>query len=82
MPVLNSTIVGDRRYRYTPVNLGFTVQAGETLYLTVVRDSNSLDETRFVNALGDIQRRAIIHKLAPEELAVRRYRFPAWPGGR
>ena len=67
-PILNATLVGDHRYQYKPVNLGFTVQAGETLYLTVVREANTLDEARFVNALGDIQRRAAAHKLKPNEV--------------
>ncbi len=69
MPILNATIVGDRRYQYKPVNLGFTVQAGDTLYLTVLREADALDEVRFVNASGDIQRRAAGHKLKPGEIS-------------
>lgn len=69
MPMLNATIVGDRRYQYKPVNLGFTVQAGDTLYLTVLREADALDEVRFVNASGDIQRRAAGHKLKPGEIS-------------
>lgn len=69
MPILNATIVGDRRYQYKPVNLGFTVQAGDTLYLTVLREADALDEVRFVNASGDIQRRAAGHKLKPDEIS-------------
>lgn len=65
---LNSTIIGDQRYQYSPINLGFTVQAGETLYLTVVRDAGSMDETRFVHAMGDVMKRATGRKLAPEEM--------------
>lgn len=69
MPILNATIVGDRRYQYRPVNLGFTVQAGDTLYLTVLREADALDEVHFVNASGDIQRRAAGHKLKPDEIS-------------
>ncbi len=68
MPMLNATIVGERRYEFAPVNLGFTVQVGQTLYLTVVRDAVKLGEAPFVTALGDIQRRASGHKLAPDEI--------------
>jgi pyruvate/2-oxoglutarate dehydrogenase complex dihydrolipoamide acyltransferase (E2) component len=68
LPALNATIVGDKRYEYEPVNLGFTIQAGETLYLAVLRDAGALGESGFVNALGDIQRRAASHKLTPDEL--------------
>ena len=67
-PQLNSTIVGNQRYEYSSVNFGFTVQAGDTLYLTVARDSQALDEIGFVNAMGDLQRRAATHKLGPKEI--------------
>ena len=64
---LNSTIVGSQRHEYQQVNLGFTVQAGDTLYLTVVRDAASMDCARFIDALGTTQRHAIAHKLPTEE---------------
>ncbi len=67
-PLLNSTIVGNQRYEYSAVNLGFTVQAGDTLYLTVARDAQALDEFGFVNAMGELQRRAATHKLGPQEI--------------
>jgi pyruvate dehydrogenase E2 component (dihydrolipoamide acetyltransferase) len=67
-PQLNSTIVGNQRYEYASVNLGFTVQAGDTLYLTVTRDAQAMGEIGFVNALGEIQRRAATHKLGPKEI--------------
>lgn len=67
-PILNSTIVGNQRYEYSAVNLGFMVQAGDTLYLTVVRHAHTQDEIGFVNATGELQRRAATHKLAPQEV--------------
>lgn len=67
-PRLNATISGSQRYEYSGVNLGFTVQAGETLYLAVVRDAQALDAPTFVARLVDLQRRAAAHKLTPEEL--------------
>ena len=66
-PKLNSTIVGDQRHEYSQVNLGFTVQAGETLYLCVQRDCGGMPALEFVNALGDLQRRAAVHKLTASE---------------
>ena len=66
-PRLNSTMINDQRYQYAPVNLGFTIQAGETLFLAVLRDAASLDEEAFVSALGDLQRRAAGHKLRETE---------------
>jgi pyruvate/2-oxoglutarate dehydrogenase complex dihydrolipoamide acyltransferase (E2) component len=68
-PRINCAIVDRRRYRYGPVNLGFTVQSGAMLYLTVVRDAGCLDTKGFIEAMGDIQRRAMTHKLLPAEMS-------------
>lgn len=66
-PRLNATVVNGKRFQYQPVNLGFTVQAGETLYLTVVRDAASLEAKPFIEALGEVQRHALQRKLSREE---------------
>lgn len=66
-PKLNATIVNGKRFQYQPVNLGFTVQAGETLYLTVVRDADGLETRAFIEALGEVQRHAIQRKLSRDE---------------
>lgn len=66
-PKINATVVNDRHYLYTPINLGFTVQADKTLYLTVVRDAQSMSEFEYIEALGEVQRHAIAHKLKPNE---------------
>jgi len=66
-PALNATIVGEKRYEYQAVNVAFTVQAGETLYLTVVREAQALTDLVFVNTLSELQRRAAVHKLGPAE---------------
>ena len=66
-PRINATIVGDRRYQYRAINLGFTVQAGTTLYLAVVRDAQAMSVERFVDALGEVQRHAVAHKLSASE---------------
>lgn len=67
MPKINCTMVGEQRYQYDQVNLGFTVQGDETLYLTVIQGADSLDERRFVDALGEVQRHAMAKKLRPNE---------------
>jgi pyruvate/2-oxoglutarate dehydrogenase complex dihydrolipoamide acyltransferase (E2) component len=67
MPKINSTLTGGQKYLYDQVNLGFTVQSGETLYLTVVQKADAMDEKQFVDALGEIQRHAMAKKLAPAE---------------
>lgn len=67
MPRINATFVHGKRYEYQPVNLGFTIQAGEALYLAVVRESQQLDELAFVNGLGDVLRRAAGHNLRESE---------------
>jgi pyruvate/2-oxoglutarate dehydrogenase complex dihydrolipoamide acyltransferase (E2) component len=66
-PAINATIVNDHRYQYRPVNLGFTVQVGAMLYLTVVRDAQAMDAARFIVALGEVQRHAMARKLPPQE---------------
>jgi len=66
-PRLNATVVGARRYQYRSVNLGFTIQAGATLYLAVVRNVQNMDATGFIDALGEVQRHAVAHKLHPDE---------------
>jgi len=66
-PMINATIVDNRRYQYQPVNLGFTVQVGATLYLTVVREAQDMDAARFIGALGEVQRHAMTHKLPASE---------------
>ena len=66
-PRINATVVGKRAYQYAPVNLGFTVQAGPTLYLAVVRDAQEMSAGRFIDALGEVQRHAMAHKLRPSE---------------
>lgn len=54
--------------RYHHVNLGFTVQAGEVLYLCVVEAAETLSADQFAARLLDLQRRAMAHKLAPANL--------------
>lgn len=66
-PSINTTIINGQRYQYQPVNLGFTVQPGAMLYLTVVRDTQAMDTAQFISALGEIQRHAMAHKLPPQE---------------
>lgn len=66
-PLINSTIVNGQRFQYRPVNLGFTVQAGSMLYLTVVRDTQDMDAAQFISTLGEVQRHAMAHKLPPQE---------------
>jgi len=67
-PKINATIVNDRHYLYTPINLGFTVQVDKTLYLTVVRDAQSMSESQYIAALGEVQRHAMARKLKANEV--------------
>jgi pyruvate/2-oxoglutarate dehydrogenase complex dihydrolipoamide acyltransferase (E2) component len=68
----NGTVLEDdepRRVRYRHVNLGFTVQADDALYLCVVDAAEALDAPAFVKRLSDLQWRARQHRLAPSELS-------------
>lgn len=66
-PKINTTLVNGQKYQYDQVNLGFTVQVGDTLYLTVVQQANAMDDKRFIEALGEVQRHAMAKKLQSEE---------------
>jgi pyruvate dehydrogenase E2 component (dihydrolipoamide acetyltransferase) len=72
MPMANATVVdgvdGPNEVLYESVNLGFTVQAGDTLYLAVLSGAEGLDEAGFVAQLSALQRRAMARKLEPAEL--------------
>lgn len=67
MPKINATLVNGQMYLYDQVNVGFTIQAGETLYLTVIQQADVMDDRQFIDALGEVQRHAIAKKLRPDE---------------
>jgi pyruvate dehydrogenase E2 component (dihydrolipoamide acetyltransferase) len=67
IPKINTTLVNAQKYLYDQVNLGFTVQVGETLYLTVVQQADAMDDRQFIGALGEVQRHAMAKKLRPDE---------------
>lgn len=64
---LNSTVVGDRRYVYDHVNLGFTVQAGDTLQLAVLSRADDFRLDDFVDRLESLQRKAMSRSLGTTE---------------
>jgi pyruvate/2-oxoglutarate dehydrogenase complex dihydrolipoamide acyltransferase (E2) component len=66
-PRLASTIVGDRRFVYDHVNLGFTVQTDNSLYLAVVEQAERLSARAFVDRLSQLQRSAMAHRLRANE---------------
>jgi pyruvate dehydrogenase E2 component (dihydrolipoamide acetyltransferase) len=66
-PRLNATMIGHQRFEYAPVNLGFTIQAKEILYLAVLRNAQDLKQRNFVDALGDVLRRAVGHNIRESE---------------
>ena len=63
----NATISEQGKILYRSVNLGFTVQVKERLYLVVIRKSDELDQIAFLEKLGEIQRRALSKHLNKEE---------------
>ena len=64
---LASTIVGDRRFVYDHINLGFTVQTESALYLAVVEQAETLTTRGFVDRLSQLQRNAMAHRLRAHE---------------
>ncbi|MCV2348547.1 2-oxo acid dehydrogenase subunit E2 [Paucibacter sp. Y2R2-4] len=66
-PKINATMVDSGRYHYAQVNLGFTVQVAEVLYLTVVQAAEQKNKQQLVTELVELQRLASGHKLAPQQ---------------
>jgi pyruvate/2-oxoglutarate dehydrogenase complex dihydrolipoamide acyltransferase (E2) component len=66
-PRFNAVASPEGAFHYEHVNLGFTVQSGEDLYIVVVRDAEQLDEPEFVKRLGELQRAAMKRSLTPEQ---------------
>jgi pyruvate/2-oxoglutarate dehydrogenase complex dihydrolipoamide acyltransferase (E2) component len=66
-PRINATIVNGSKYVYDHVNLGFTIQAGERLYVVVVPEAEALTEAEFVDRLGAVQRAAMKNALDPAQ---------------
>ncbi len=63
----NATIHGERKVLYEPVNIGFTVQSGANLYLTVVKDAQRLSAREFVDRLLALQKAAMRNRLEAAE---------------
>jgi pyruvate dehydrogenase E2 component (dihydrolipoyllysine-residue acetyltransferase) len=68
-PKLNATIHDDRKHLYRSVNIGFTIQSGEALYLAVITSAEELAEKDFVQRLVDLQKRAMKNRLEPSQTA-------------
>lgn len=66
-PKINATVSSSRRFVFDQVNLGFTIQTPQGLFLAVVPRANELDELEFVNRLGYLQRSALKLKLTPAD---------------
>lgn len=66
-PEINATLFEGEKYVYDHVNVGFTVQAGERLYVVVLQEAEKLSQIDFVRNLGDLQRSAMSNSLRPDE---------------
>ncbi len=69
MPRINSTMVGQDRYQYEAMNLGFTVQTRSSLHLVTVQNAGAMDARTFVDRLLGLQLSAMKEKLQPAEAA-------------
>ena len=67
-PRLNTTIVGQRRFVYDQVNLGFTIQAAEHLYLAVITNAAALDFEEFLKEFNRLHKHALGGKLGASQL--------------
>jgi pyruvate/2-oxoglutarate dehydrogenase complex dihydrolipoamide acyltransferase (E2) component len=66
-PRLNATVQGEEKILYQTVNIGFTVQSGDNLYLTVTRDAQKMSALEFVKRSLELQKAAMKNKLKPAE---------------
>lgn len=64
---LNATVIGEERFVYGPINLGFTVQSETTLYLIVLENAQDMTSRQFIDRLGTLQRSALAHRLRAQE---------------
>lgn len=67
-PKINATIHKDQRFEYDLVNLGLTVQSGETLYIVTIPDAAGLTPREFTDRLNAAQRAALKHALSPSQI--------------
>jgi pyruvate/2-oxoglutarate dehydrogenase complex dihydrolipoamide acyltransferase (E2) component len=65
--ILNAAIIDQQRLDPKNINLGFTVQSGKMLYLAVLREADTMTAETFVEALSELQRRAMGRKLGALE---------------
>ncbi len=63
----NATVVGERKVLYRPVNVGFTVQSGADLYLTVAAGAEQMTAKEFVSRLLELQKAAMRKRLTAAE---------------
>ena len=66
-PSLNATVSGENRHQYAGVNLGFTLQSGDSLYLLSLKDADKLEEKPFVDALNLLMRHGMKGKLTADQ---------------
>lgn len=66
-PKLNATLHEDRKFLYKPVNIGFTIQSGKTLYLAVISSADQMTEREFVVKLTELQKQAMKGRLEPSQ---------------
>ena len=66
-PEINSYFNGENIIIYKSINLGFTVEVKENLYLVVIRDADKMDELTFIKKLFKLQKKAFNDKLNYDE---------------
>ena len=59
----NATVHEERKVLYKSVNIGFTVQSGDNLYLTVLANADRMSEREFVSRLLELQKAAMKNRL-------------------
>lgn len=68
-PLLNSTVANGELVTSDTVNLGFTVEVDERLFLLVVENAGQYDRLGFAKKLGELQKKAFKGALHQSELS-------------
>jgi pyruvate/2-oxoglutarate dehydrogenase complex dihydrolipoamide acyltransferase (E2) component len=67
-PKINATIHKGQRFAYDQVNLGVTVQSGETLFIVTIPNAAGLSAREFSDRLNAAQRAAMKQTLSPDQI--------------
>jgi pyruvate/2-oxoglutarate dehydrogenase complex dihydrolipoamide acyltransferase (E2) component len=67
-PKINATVRQGQRFAYDQVNLGVTVQSGDTLFIVTIPNAAGVTVREFTDRLNAAQRAALKQTLSPDQI--------------